>query len=1503
MRICFALVLFVSALQLGAVGAELNVVPNPLPGVYAETITVSLPKVADLTVKYRFLESPAEVYLPWTDSLLLSALPGESRPYTLRLQSTNAAGESLTKDYRYSIVRTVAMLPSVTPSPGLYTRPLSVEASLPEGTRAWLDGKAVSFPLSLPGVIGEQVTYRLDLKALSAKEPTYSPWLFVVDLRGQSAVSLEVLSPVPGNWANRQSLALSFQGLERVFWCWGSQVDQNNAIEYRNPVTLGRTGSLALTVWGTAKGSGALQAKTVNWSNGDLTFEGSGFPEPGVTLQPLTFAAHPDWDWSLDEGRTWRPLDASRVEPTLSQNLKVLTVQGRDPAKNGVWRGLYWMDTRQASQPLVEYWGGWNPRVSFNGAAEAWYTAEWKSSEGKTSSSEALWGPSGSWKIPDGIVSTTITCHLLNGQTAVSAIREFPESGWIRPVWEPWNNGGVMNSKGDLPLGGRLIPRPGFQAVYEIGSERDLPEPGRRSALLAGPLFPQVPLGADRIFYVRFAWRDDSGAVGPPTSAIPLRVDHLPPSVPQVVISGTRLELKSEDTDPGTVLTYAVSKDSVRDTEGLVFRAWKPAEATAIASEGAIWLHARAQDAAGNQSSPLLNWPLGEATATDWRGLVMGGYLVASRQALADNSVLPLTRVSLQPAVGPETGWYAMVTDDSELPGTWGSSLLALSGPLVIGIKPGERRTVYTWWNWKSGGKWLWDQPRKVGLTLDQGPPGLPKVSASTLQTVVREAWTLAALPSQTGDKLTYTLTKDGSAPPSPLDRQALAWQGPLVLDVPEGQKATFRWRLGVTSVSGQSREWPEAGTIIVDKTTPSAVFPGLEFFSYHTRALKVPIQSETPLRYSVTLDGSTPGVPDLGSAKVTGGVLEFPGTPGKQSLYRFRLRPYSLAGTPGPATDVYSILIDLTVPSSDSRLSTVSGTFDIQGLPEGGLSAKPIQLKLKAPWGQPRYELVEGDATVHPVENNSTDFPEALNLDGVDGADRRYTLAVRSFSAEGRPLTPEARWSIRIDRSAPSAPNLDLMADTSNPIALIKGSKISTSNEETLEIRLQWASFPTGDGTTDWTSAPNAELRFVAPGGRLTRLTAEARVRDTAGNLSPIVKKSLVIDRNVVYASSKAPAGGDGSRENPFSTLSLAVAKMRSEGRKILLLVQGNYLVDTPQDWTNLTVWGGLAEGLWDQTVSRGRSVVSAGKGFVGKSLLEVSEGTLELHQLDLANAGEKLELLVNSSKTRVVLDQTDWQSQGTPVGWRQSQGSLEISGMTALWVSSLQSELFDLSGVDFRVNGARWTVQDCQDSRLVALTGSRAFLADISVATRKETGLDTFLWAKDSTVSGSKLKILVGDNATSATGFVFQGSSVVLSGVELSLYAGRANTGFQIISSDVDLQKVNLAILKGVEFNQGLRLQDSKVRLSESAVKVDGGSYQGGLSQNGGTLDFKTSSVTLGGGGLQAFGLQTLGACANHLTDLTWILGTKTVGKAIMKGADWATDSWEKNSTSTGW
>ncbi len=1495
--------LFVSVLQLWAVGADLNLVPNPLPGVYAESVAVSLANVADLTVKYRFLESPGEVYLPWTDSLLLSALPGESRVYTLRLQTTNAAGESLTKDYQYSIVRPSPVLPSVTPSPGLYTRPVTIEASLPQGTGVWLDGKEVSFPLFLPGVIGERVTYRLDLTAFSAKEPSYSPWLFVVDLRGQTAASLDILSPLPGNWANRQTLALSFQGLDRVYWSWGNQVDLNNAVEYRAPFTLGRSGALAITVWGLAKGSGALQSKTVNWTNGDLTFEGAGFPEPGVTSQPLTFPAHADWDWSLDEGRTWRPLDTTRVEPTLSKSLKVLTVQGRDPARTGVWRGLYWMDTRQSSQPLAEYWGGWNPRLSFSGAAEAWHTAEWKSSDGKTFVSEALWGPSGSWKIPDGIVSATITGHLVNGQTTFSSLREFPESGWIRPEWEPWNAGGIMTSKTDLPIGGRLIPRPGFQAVYEIGSERGLPEPGRRSALLAGPLFPQVPLGADRIFYVRFAWRDDSGAVGPPTSAIPLRVDHLPPSVPQVVISGTRLDLKSEDTDLGTSILYAISKEPVRDTEALVFGLWKPAELAGISAESSAWLHARAQDAAGNQSSPLLNWPLGEATATDWRGLVFGAPVAGSRQALADNSVLPLSRVALQPAVGPSTGWFAMVTDESDLPGNWSTSLLPVSGPLVVSIKPGERRSFSTWWNLKSGGKWQWDKPRKVGLTLDQGAPLLPKVSLSALQTVVREAWTLTASPSQTGDKLTYTLTKDGSAPPNPLDREGLAWQGPLVLDVPDGQKGTFRWRLGVTSVSGLSREWPEAGTVIVDKTTPAAVFPGLEFFTYQTRALKVPLESEIPLRYTLTLDGSTPGVPDLKAAKVTGGLLEFPGTTGKQSLYRFRLRPYSASGTPGPTSDVYSILIDLTAPSSDARVSAVSGSFDLQGLPEGGLSAKPVRLKLKAPWGQPRYELVEGEANVHPVESNSSNFPEVLTLDGVDGGDRQYTLAVRSFSEEGRPLTPEQRWTVRVDRSAPLAPVLDLTADKKEPVALVKGSTASPSSEETLEVRWQWTSFPSGNGLTDWRDIGGGDLRFTAPGGNLTRLTVEARVRDLAGNISPIVKKSLILDQNVVYASSSALGSGDGSREHPLASLSSAVAKMRAEGRKILLLVRGTYFLQAPQDWTNLTVWGGLSEVLWDQTLTPGRSLVASGKGFVGNSLLELSEGTLELHRLDLANAGEKLESLVTSLKTRVVLDQTDWQSQGTPVGWRQTRGSLEIGGMTALWESSLQGELLELNDVDFRVNDARWTVQGCQDLRLVSLTGSRAFVSELSVATRKEIGLDTFLWAKDSTVSGHGLKVLVGDGATSATGFVFQNSTVVFSEVELSLFAGRANTGFQITGSDVDLQRVSLKILKGVEFNQGVRLQDSKFRLSESAFKVDGGSYQGGLSQNGGKLELRTSSVTLAGGGLQAFGLQTLGACANYLSDMSWVLGTKTVGKPIVKGSDWTPDSWEKNSTSIGW
>ncbi|MEI8092745.1 MAG: hypothetical protein WCG80_00875 [Spirochaetales bacterium] len=1486
------------------VTADLALSPEPAPGVFAEPVTIVLPQVPGLTVEYRFLDAE-ERFLPWTDPLLLSALPGESRDYTLRLQTSNSAGERLIKDFRYRIVRPAPALPSVRPSPGLWEHPVLIEATLPEGTRASLDGRSASFPLTLEGVPGERTTYRFDIQPASAKDPAYPPWVYVVDRRGQTVVSLDVLSPVAGSWANKQLLAVHLEGLEQVFWSWGEAPDVAHASLYQAPVLLEKSGPLSVTVWGKPKAGGSDVVKTVRWTSADKTLGASGLPEAGVWRQDLTLPVKSGWQLSLDDGKTWRTQEKERLEPLVASSTKLLVLQWRTLTDPTAWRGLYWMDNREPVPPVADYWGGWNPRLSFSGAPDGWSMVEWTAANGSVTLSDGLWGPSGSWKIPDGVVAATIVTRLVNGKQSRSVAKSFPESGWIRPEWEPWDAKGVLADKKQLPLGGRVLPRAGFQAVYEIGASREVPEPGRASPLLAGPLLPQVPLGSDRTTYVRFAWRDESGTVGPPTAAIPLRIDHLPPATPTVTLGATQVQIQGAE--EGLEFLYAVSAKPARPGDSLDFLPGKGTldRAKLVGGGATPWLHVQAKDASGNLSAPLLNVLVDSGSAgQDWGGLrLIDASLPGGGAPLASDAVLPVNRVTLvaaNPDRVPDLYW----TEAAELPSNWAVALVPAGRSTVLGIAPGERKTFSTWWNSKTATGWLWDTPRHVVFTLDQAAPQLPRVTLSTQGKVVRDTWTATAAIGQAGDRLTYTLTKDGTPAEDPTSWRALPWPGTLTLDVPDGQRATFRWRLAATSVSGLSREWPTGEPVVIDRTTPPTVTPSLDFFTYQTAPLRVELPHPASLlRMTTTLDGSVPSLPDS-SSPLVGNAADFNGVAGQQTLYRFRVRPFSQSGTPGSSSDVYTVLVDLSqAPVSTALAGEANATFTLTGVPEGGLSSAPLQLSLSAAWGTLHYELAEGGPSPHGVEAFSPVFPGKLELTGSEGADRRYVLAVRSFSTDGRPLTPEARWQFRIDRSPPEPAEFTLKADSRRPEALVVLPVEERASDETVLYRWQWKSFPQGEGQTDWKPVNKDELRFVSPDDKLTTLTVETSVKDLAGNTSELRRRTVIIDRNVAYVDPAAPTTGDGSREKPAASLAIAVAKMRREGRRVLLLATGSTLVASPQDVSGFSIWGGLQSGVWETTAQPGHSTLTVARGFAGKTLLESYAGALDLHRLDFSNPSEPLETLVNSQNSRVILDQASWQSSSASIGWRQTGGSLQVSGMTALLDGSKQGGLFHLTDVDASIRDVRWTSQGSLDSRFVSLLRSKLLLTGVSAVTRKNEGMETFLWAQDSEVTATALKILAGDGSAWCTGFVLNHTTATLANLAMNLYASRGNTGFQLANSQVDLQKVTLEVQSGQEFNQGLRLQDSRLSMWESSIQIDAGSYQGGLSLNGGQLELGASRVALTGGGQQAFGLQTLADCLVKLTGVTWALEKKTAGKGILKEREWATGSQDLDSRVSGW
>jgi hypothetical protein len=91
--------------------------------------------------------------------------------------------------------------------------------------------------------------------------------------------------------------------------------------------------------------------------------------------------------------------------------------------------------------------------------------------------------------------------------------------------------------------------------------------------------------------------------------------------------------------------------------------------------------------------------------------------------------------------------------------------------------------------------------------------------------------------------------------------------------------------------------------------------------------------------------------------------------------------------------------------------------------------------------------------------------------------------------------------------------------------------------------------------------------------------------------------------------------------------------------------------------------------------------------------------------------------------------------------------------------------------------------------------------------------------------------------------------------------------------------------------------------MRLWDATIRLDEGAYQGGFTQTAGTLELGSTGVFLAGGGQQAFGLQTLGTVITRLTSVNWVLATKTAGKALLPGSDWAEGSWNRDGSATGW
>jgi len=1482
---------------LPAQGLGLGAAMDPSPGSYAAPLVLNVKAPDGASVTYRYLETPSAQTFPWSGPVTLEALPGELRVYTVRLSTSLPTGEAVTRDFRYQISRPAQAQPTVTPVPGVFTSAVTVKPVLPAGWSLTLDGSPVAGSPTLDASMGAVRTFVLEARGPAA---SVLSWQYTVDRRDQDALAVDVLSPVAGVWANRQPLVVAFRGTDRVLWSYGEHLDQGSARAYEGPVVLDLPGQQTVTVAAHSRLDGRWVEKTVRWTNGAASPPAAGWPDSGVLLTTLALPDAPGWTWSWDEGRSWSPAQGARTEAASSVSRKVLTLQARQDGK--VSRYLWWLDARPPAVPTVGFVGGWNPLVVFSGTAEALHRVVWTKADGSSvEDPAALWGPGGSWKVPDGVVAARVKVRGVNGVEGTSATVGFAQTGWSTPEWEPWD-AGLQTGSTWLPLGGRILPRPGFQAAYEVSDRADVPEPGPASPWLDGAFLPTVPWGADRTFYVRFAWRDASGLTGPSTAPVAVRVDRVPPLAPEVVQTGGQVLVKPADGEQdGMRLTWAVTTSRVDSADALTFQEYRGPLAWAdlhAAAAGELWFHARAQDRAGNVGPARLNVALGSNTGNQNAVVQVDPDPSVGESPVADGGVYPWAEFRLRALDPSRDLWVGVNESAAGVPADWASRVEPWTGVFSRAVGRGERRTFLVFWNEKAGAGWAWPQPKTLTLTLDQSSPSPPVMGAWPNGTL-GQAWTLTLKPGRPGDVLRYTFTVDGSVPADPASGEA--WPGTRTWDAPAGGKAVVRLRVAAVSVAGLSFEAALPGPVTIDRTVPSPVAPTLDRFTYRTSGLVIPLPADSgEVRYTLTSDGTQPGVPGEASPAVAATGLPLDGSAGKSVLYRFRWRPYSAAGLAGPVSETYAVLIDRTappLPAPSPADTTPSLVPRLSGLPVSGVSAAAVTLRADGGEALLHYELAEGVGVPRAVSAASPAWTD-LTLDPGAGVDRTYVLSVRGFSPEGRPVTDEVHYQVRVDRQPPAAPEFSLRADTRRPEAVVDVA--AGSAEESFYYRWSWESYPAARGESDWRALGDQAPRFAAPGGALTRLRVQAYLKDEAGNQGPVAEKTLLIDQNVVYVTPKG--SGDGSRSKPFGAVADAVEAAHLTGKAFLLVAAGSYPVPRTLDLGGLQVLGGLNPDAWEGTTVASRSLWTASAPFTGASLLESGDAPWMLDNVDLSSA-VPLDRVVVVRGAAVTVRGSTWTWSGASGGWDQAGGKLTWNDISATYAAEPRGDFVDLRSAGADVRGLNLAATENQGGVLFSLQDTDGLFLDLAVVSRRASGFDAVWSATASKLTVDSARILAGDGAARATAFVLKDTEAVFFNTDVSLFASASNTGFQVTGGRWELQKSNLNLLRGEEFNQGVVADHAAVAAENFQIKVAAGSYQGGFTLDGGSLALTSGQVQLAGGGKRVWGAQFLSSSLVQLNDVGWVLDTKTPGEVWTLAKPWAQGSTVTASSASGW
>jgi hypothetical protein len=804
-------------------------------GNYSSDQLVSITPVdGSVDIQYLFLQSRSQNKVPYTVPLHLSALPGENRTYDLTVFAEKNGVVVDEKNYTFIIAKSFPGPPEVTPPPGVFHEQFEITFKKRPGrtiiysfdappTKEGLEWNGL--PLSFPD--NRENSKKTTLFAYSVNEygnrSSIKSWDYVLKQPAhgtEDSSFFEVLSPVEGNFANRQLLFIRHKGYEWIRYTIGGGDPTARGTGYTKPVEIDATGEITLRVAGKKTGSDSITAEEITFSVTPEAFIASSLRN-GTYTEPHTVTLRNEdsttgqiryivgeravnvRDSVYSESFTLHPLRGGLKYYTVR-----FTAEEENALRNTEYRYFAVFDERIPVNPEIVLSEPTPLRsktvVVIRGSAE---TDIYYTTDGTTPDKSSLrYEKPFELTLPENSKTGTITlrarAYTPTGAVSdqVTRLIDYDVEPPEVPLVSVTGAEIVINSSEDASI------------IYELASDEQEPAvPTSASPRCPDRMTLSLPRGMERTFTFRFAAIDAAGNISESSETKTVTVDTHPPPPPTVEFDSGILRMRS-----GGTIYYTLSENNtlpeVPDRTSETYT--RPIFLFGIQDKLTVYqLNAFAVDENGNRSA--LSGPhtfsidRREPSLPVMRGIKNNGLYNSEQVTIRLETVEPKLAVL-----------YTATTDGSEPPEPDFSSPRieeSLTFPGVEGEETVIRlklKPVYYERN-RAG------ETKEYTFTIDLDPPRLPEPTGFENGGVYNRKVLVSIDNPDSTDTVFYSVASTQDDLTDPFSDSGKVYSKNLFFDTSYNREQTFFLRFGRVDQAGNKTLNPEIYHFTIDRLPP----------------------------------------------------------------------------------------------------------------------------------------------------------------------------------------------------------------------------------------------------------------------------------------------------------------------------------------------------------------------------------------------------------------------------------------------------------------------------------------------------------------------------------------------------------------------------------------------------------------------------------------------------------------------------------------------------------